>query len=248
MTALALTSSHAKEVRKAIIASGDMDPLEEYSLPPNTRRAVGTIPGVQRVHFNEIVEATVLEYALNSGLKQDINSIDISQYTDRPVTEIEKVIKSKEYKDTLVLRGIRPGDTTRLNGDQMRALSVMTDLSRNMSLERRLKNAGITWHQWQQWMNNPSFRAHHDRLSEQVFRQAQASVDTQVASGALDGKLDFIKYYNELSGKHDPAKRAHKDIQQILNDIVDIITRNVSDPAVLARISAELSASVAKLG
>jgi hypothetical protein len=85
-------------------------------------------------------------------------------------------------------------------------------------------------------------------MAANLFAKVQSDVDYQVASGALDGKLDYIKYFNELSGKHDPARRAHQDVQTILNGIVEIITRNVTDEKVLKQISAELSAVVAQLG
>jgi len=135
-----------------------------------------------------------------------------------------------------------------LSGVQMRALSVMTDFTSNLNLQAKLKKAGIAWYEWQGWLNDPTFRAHHDRLANELFKKAQASVDEAVVSGAVNGKLEFIKYFNEISGKHDPARRAHQDVQTILNGIVEIITRNVTDPEILTRISSELSAVVAKLG
>lgn len=97
-------------------------------------------------------------------------------------------------------------------------------------------------------MNNGLFRAAHDKIAHDIFVKAQSSIDSQVVSGALQGKLDFIKYYNEITGRFSPGRRAHDDVQSILNDIVDIVTRHVKDPKVLQAISAELSASVAKLG
>jgi hypothetical protein len=76
----------------------------------------------------------------------------------------------------------------------------------------------------------------------------QADVDSQVAQGAVAGKLEFIKYFNEISGKHNPQRKAHADVQTILDGIVEIITRNITDSELLTRISSELSAVVAKLG
>ena len=161
--------------------------------------------------------------------------------------DYDKIIKSPEFHTALVLRGVRK-ESEGLSGDQMRALSVMTDLSSAQSLEKKLKQAGITWYQWQTWMHSPLFKAHHDRLASKIFTSVQQSIDLRVATGALDGKLDFIKYYNELTGRHSPDRRAQQDVQMILNEVVAILQRNVRDPEVLVRISAELSAVVSKLG
>jgi hypothetical protein len=246
---LTLTTPSAVQAHRAITRSGE-NPFQDYALPKNARRKAAelTIPGVQRHNFNLIIEATILAYAMSSGLTPTIDDQTLSDYSGRPLDEIKRVKRSKEYYEVCTLRGMNVADKTRLTGEQMRALSVMTDVSKHMTLERRLRGAGIDWATWQQWMRNPIFKAHHDQLSEQVFRSAQATIDSQVTSGALDGKLDFIKYYNEISGKHDPNRRAHADVQTILDGIVEIITKNVKDPQVLMQISAELSAVVAKLG
>jgi hypothetical protein len=246
---LTLTTPAAITAYKAAQKVGE-NPFEDYALPRNARKKAAelTVPGVQRHNFNLIVEATILAYAMVSGMTSKLEPELLADYSGRPVDEIRRVQRSREYYEVCTLRGINIADNTKLTGEQMLALSVMTDVSKHMTLERRLRSAGIDWATWQQWKRNPVFRAHHDQLSQQVFESAQSQIDTQVTSGALDGKLDFIKYYNELSGKHDPARRAHRDVQTILDGIVEIITRNVKDPKVLSQISAELSAVVAKLG
>jgi hypothetical protein len=209
--------------------------------------------GVSREIFDQIIEASVLHAGLavstrDQGLDLDVDTI--RAYCPRiPKPVITKVIESKPYHQVLILRGIKqPGSKDGLSADQMRALTILTDVSSSRSLEKRLKLAGISWFRWQAWLNDPIFRAAHDKLCEDIFKKAQSSIDVQVVSGALDGKLDFIKYANEMSGRFDPNRRAHADVQLILNGIVEIITRNVTDPEVLKRISSELSAVVAKLG
>jgi hypothetical protein len=129
---------------------------------------------------------------------------------------------------------------------QLLALSVMTDTTQRLTLETRLRRAGIQKSEWQNWMRNKKFRAKFEAIARETFIRSQSMIDLQLASGALEGKLDFIKYYNEVSGRHDPNKQAKISVQQILNDVVEIITRNVTDSDTLQRISAELSAAVVK--
>ena len=248
-----LTSKLARETESALKKSNfGLSPLDQYSVPPNARRLPGlTLPGIPRKHFNQIIEATILEHALSDGLS-DLTVSTVRQYCPHITSDaISKVLASKEYHQTLVLRGVRnedPSGAQHLTAEQMMALSALTDLSSNLPLERRLKKVGVSWYQYQAWLHDPLFRSHLDQLSHKAFESATSQIDMQLAAGALDGRLDFIKTYYEITGRNSPDRKAHQDVQMILNSVVEIITRNVQDSQTLARISAELSAVVAKLG
>ena len=160
---------------------------------------------------------------------------------------INRILICSAFNKVLILRGIRkPTDT--LNGKQLLALSALSDVSDHRSFKTKLNRAGISWYEYQGWINDPVFKAHHDRIAGEIFNKVQNDVDLQVASGALDGKLDFIKYYNELTGRHDPNKTAKADFQKFIDDVVKIITENVTDRETLMRMSQQLSLAVAKLG
>jgi hypothetical protein len=116
----------------------------------------------------------------------------------------------------------------------------MTDTTQRLSLETRLRRAGIQKSEWQNWMRNKKFREKFERIARETFIRSQSMIDLQLASGALEGKLDFIKYYNEVSGRHDPNKQSRTEVRAVLAAVVDIITRNVQDPEVLNRISSEM--------
>jgi len=209
-------------------------------------------PGVPRQLFIDVVRAACLIHNLTDGSSNqewlDPKVIKTYLPASVPKATVEQIVRTENFTQALVLRGVMSVTQTQLSGEQMRALSVLTDVTSHASLETRLKRAGIPQYKWDAWMNSAIFRAAHDRIAHDIFVKAQSSIDTQVVSGALSGKLDFIKYYNEVTGRYSPGRRAHDDVQSILNDIVDIVTRHVKDPATLQAISSELSASVAKLG
>jgi hypothetical protein len=248
-----LTSKLAKDTEQALKQSNfGVSPLDTFAVPPNARRLPGlTIPGILRKHFNQIVEVAILEHALSDGML-DLNVTTVRQYAPHlKADDISKVLASKEFHQTLVLRGVRtedPSGQQHLSGEQMMALSALTDLSSSLTLERRLKKVGVTWYQYQAWLHDPLFRSHLDQLSHKAFESATSQIDMQLASGALEGRLDFIKTYYEITGRNSPDRKAHQDVQMILNAVVEIVTRNVKDSQTLSRISAELSAVVAKLG
>lgn len=203
--------------------------------------------------FIDCVRAACLIHNLTDGNTANQEWLDpkvIRTYLPPSVDKatVQKIVQSENFTQALILRGVISPTQASLTGEQLRALSVLTDVTHHLSLETKLKRAGIPGYKWDAWMNNGLFRAAHDKIAHDIFVKAQSSIDSQVVSGALQGKLDFIKYYNEITGRFSPGRRAHDDVQSILNDIVDIVTRHVKDPKVLQAISAELSASVAKLG
>jgi len=249
MARLELTSGHAREMDKTLTEQNfGVSPLDQYAIPASARRTpIYTIPGIQRKLMNQMIEVAILEHALNSGYENLDYPTCKAYIPGLTSVDHDKIIKSREFHSALVLRGVRT-DSEGLSADQMRALSVMTDLSAHQSLERRLKAAGIPWYQWQTWMHSPLFKSHYDAIAKKVFDSVQSDIDLRVASGALDGKLDWVKYYNELTGRHSPDRRAHADVQMILNEVVKIIHSHVQDPETLMKMSADLSAVVAKLG
>lgn len=252
---ISLAEGIQQAIRNETLREFGVQPEIVYAVPDRSK-PIYPPAGIRREDFDKVVEVAVLQHSSERGLSDNTTdgsgpTLDIDMvkmyHPKIPRATIDKILSSKPFHNTLILRGIRR-DNSALSAEQMRALSVMADVSTSMTLERKLKRAGVSWFKWQAWLNDPLFRATHDRMASQLFTKVQADVDMQVASGALEGKLDFIKYFNELSGKHDPNRRAHQDVQTILNGIVEIITRNITDPIVLNRISSELSAVVAKLG
>ena len=220
---------------------------------PSTGKPLYAPPGVPRQLFIDIVRAACLIHNLTDGNQTNQEWLDpqvIKNYLPNkvPVSTVETITRTENFTQALILRGVISPTQTALSGEQLRALAVLTDVTSHASIETKLKRAKIPSYKWDAWMNNAVFRAAHDRIAHDIFVKAQSSIDNQVVSGALQGKLDFIKYYNEITGRYSPGRRAHDDVQSILNDFVDIVTRHVKDPKVLQAISAELSASVAKLG
>jgi len=224
-----------------------------YKQAPSTSKPLYAPPGVPRQLFIDTIRAACLIHRITGGDRSNSEWLDpkvLKQYVSSkvPLATLETITKSTNFQEALILRGVTSPTDTALSGEQLRALAVLTDVTSHVSLETRLKRAGIAKYKWDAWMASSIFRAAHDRIAHDIFIASQSSIDTQVVSGALSGKLEFIKYYNEITGRYSPGRRAHADVQSILNDIIEIVTRNVKDPQTLQAISTELSASVAKLG
>lgn len=227
---------------------------QQYEAPPN-HKPLFTPPGIPRTIFMRALDVAALIHNLNGatpGNDDYLNPKALWSYMkgepNVTLTMLTNLTTTKSFYDGLILRGIINKATTQdLTPPQIRALNVLTDVSTPISFTKKLQQANIKPYQWNAWMNNQTFRALHDRLVHQAFLSASSQIDAQIAAGALDGKLEFIKYYKELI--QPPAQaRAHQDVQTLLDGIADILMRNITDPVLLTRISAELSTIVMKLG
>lgn len=219
------------------------------------------VPGVLPEHTQHVTEAVIILYSLYhkwptlSELERYIGGPDGLV----PSHVLDKILNSEVFHRILQNRGLNPdriknpdgsiSDVSKtLTPQQMLALSALSDVSKARPLELRLKSLGISWSEWQLWMKNPVFKTAHDNLAREIFTRAQSTVDIQVVSGALEGRIDFIKYYNEITGRYDPARKTQADISNILRTIVDIITRHVTDEQTLAKIGTEFQVLVKEYG
>lgn len=250
------TGRTLKQIESALSRQG-INPLELYNYPkghPQLSRPI-IIPGCQSKYLNLMIEAAVIHYCEYHTYP---TLSEMKHYCEPPVPYLvlSRTYRNETYLGLLAARGLPPVESITvdktsntatsvemaksLHPRQLLALSIMTDVSSRMTLKTRLSRAGIDEREWQNWLRNEQFRNKFEKISREVFIKSQSSIDLQVASGALDGKLEFIKYYNEITGRFDPKTRSRQDIQQVLQAVVEIITRNVTDPVILNRISSEL--------
>lgn len=224
--------------------------LSEYEPPPKAK-PLFTPPGIPRAVFLRALDVSVFLHASLGSLNEDyLDPRRLKQHMPNvQISMLTKLVTTKSFHDGLILRGVINKVTTNgLSGDQIRALGILTDMTSFGSFEAKLKKAGIPSYRFNSWMNDSTFNALHDRLVHKAFLSAQGQIDAQIARGALDGKLDFIKYYNEVTERHTPNRRGHADVQTLLDGIADILMTHIRNPEQLKAISADLSVIVAKLG
>lgn len=251
-----------KELVSGLKAQG-IDPLSIYDFSSTTKlsKRNQAIPGVRPEYVNLMVETIIIWYAEHHTYP---SSRELKRLVSPPVPEHLpfRMMENEIFLSILVARGLPSPDaiykdadgvvqqvklTEGLSSRQMLALTQLTDVTNKTPLSIRLKRLGISPQEFNNWMRNSNFRSKYDAISKELFIKAQSSIDVQLASGALEGRLEFIKYYNEVSGRHDPNKKSKQDIEFLMREVVEIITRNVTDSATLNRISAELGALLVKL-
>jgi len=249
-----MTTKELKQIESGLMAQG-VNPLLLYKAVDPTK-PTKVIPGILKEHQAFLVEAIIIHYAEYHNYPTPRELHEYSKKTV-PLALCHRVWKVQPFLEVLYSRGLPAVESLTVRREdphvvtsialsealeprQLLALSVMTDTTQRLTLETRLRRAGISKSEWQNWMRNKKFRAKFENIARETFIRSQSMIDLQLASGALEGKLDFIKYYNEVSGRHDPNKQAKVEVRAVLAAVVEIITRNVTDPETLNRISSEM--------
>jgi hypothetical protein len=156
--------------------------------------------------------------------------------------KIKAILSTEEFSGEMTRQGIYWNEKEALSDRQIIALSIITDPAGKGSLEARLRAAGVSTVEYANWKRNPLFNAHVKRMTVDILSDYEDEINVALVNGALDGKLEHIKFIAELSGKFDPEKKTRMDTQKVVMGILEIIMKHVTNPATLTAISQEILA------
>ena len=180
-----------------------------------------------------------VEEILATGYRHGLLAVPDEQWLNKRVLKIHT---SQAFKTAAFYRGIRDPDMG-LDERQSALLAHLTDHSLTSTLAAKLKKLGIEHWEYQAWLKYPPFRDRLRELSKRSLDEAGSVIDTQLASGAAAGRLDFIKYYDQRTGRYDPysVNTARFDAEAVIRSVLEILMRNIQDPELLRKIGGEIS-------
>lgn len=218
-------------------------PAEPPKLRADGRMVAGLrIPrGCSDRIFRNIVSAA---YTAWIAAKGGLPTVDTMHYYYPEVTKrkISEVMITDEFVEAVEARGIpwRSKGNAGITASQQYAISILTDPSlKSKDLRTKLRMAGVTYPQYRAWLKQPIFARHLNELTEGMLSDHVGDLHTVLMNRALNGDLNAIKYVHELSGRHDPNQKAIVDAAKIVELIIEVVTRNVTDPQLLMKIQAE---------
>lgn len=204
------------------------------------RAEFGAPEGFTDRQFREIVGAAYTAYTSDRVLPSVDRIKELCALTTISKKLIGKALTTEQFKNAMLSRGVPWKNHHGLTGQQMYALQILTDPTDRRELGRKLKSIGITHVQYRAWLRQPAFSAYLANVSGSMLQDHIPDFTTALTNKALAGDLNAIKYAFEISGHHDPDKEQVLHLQVIMQQLIEIITRNVKDPAVLSAISNEL--------
>lgn len=198
--------------------------------------------GVSKETFDRVVSAAETLYLSSRGQLPTID--ELSARTTINKQRIVKIVASNEFKSRLLARGItwshNPRIVDQVTPEQAAVISVIMDPTLKMDLRAKLKRAGITYATYRNWLRNPAFAKVVNGYAERSLEAHLPDFHTKIIERGLSGDLNAIKFVYELTGRHDPAKQQMVDFSRMVALLLEVITRNVTDPNILRRINNEV--------
>lgn len=212
--------------------------VPEPAMPPAYEAAVVPV-GFNAAEFRAVVisAATV---ARSERIMPTAELIQKTVLRSYPMKLIKKIMATAEFSGEMTRQGIYWNEKEALSDKQLIALSLMADPGASGNLQTRLRRAGVSTVEYANWKRNPLFAAHVRRMTLDVLSEYEDEINVALVNGALDGKLEHIKFIAELSGKFSPEAKTKMDVQKIVMGILEVIMKHVTNPETLSAISREI--------
>lgn len=159
----------------------------------------------------------------------------------RALSHVAKAMATPAYRDTCEARGIPVGTMPGLTAAQSYAAQILTNPADKRPMASKLKSAGITAATYQNWLRQPAFSAYVKKIGDDLLSNHIADVNAMLVNKATSGDTAAMKIYYEINGKLGAARDNNADLYQIINGLIDIITRRLAEyPQALMLISQDI--------
>jgi hypothetical protein len=194
-------------------------------------------PGVVRAFFDAAVAAAELAYRAGKG----VSVPSIQSEDDRlPTKQLKELVETTRFREALRNRGIPLPDQTALEPKQVALLAILADQSVIMSEREKCALLDIPYERFLGWLEWPAFRIKYQGTYEKALKRATEQGDAQLAALINQGNLNAIKYANEMTGKYRPQDAQAMSVVYILNMVLSILQKHLTDEVMLTQVSGEL--------
>lgn len=130
--------------------------------------------------------------------------------------------------------------TGNLSAEQLLVANMVLNVEDVSSLRQKLKAAGVSMQKYNTWMNDPVFSGYLRKRSEEIFASTDYSAYMALAKAVEDGDMQAIKLFFEMRGIYNPRLQLDININAVMVQVVEIITKHVKDPQTIIEIASEL--------
>lgn len=142
-----------------------------------------------------------------------------------------------ELEDSDVGIGLKATDH-QLTAEQISVANVMLNVMDPRSPKQRLREMGINPITYASWGKQKAFIDYVTNKGEELFGQHMGDVHRALTNEAVNGNMAAIKFWYEISGRHDSAKTVEAmNIRFVMERVIHVIQRYVKDPRQLEAIA-----------
>lgn len=194
--------------------------------------------------------------------KRAINAAQLAHVAGEPVTynsivardnqladpKLYELLETPLFRSALEERGIAESDLDYLTERQIGALAVLSDHTVRKPERVKLRSIGVSWEMFQNWLLIPAFRREYRAMQSRILQIATERGDSVLAQLIDDGNMRAIEYANAMTGRYDPASRDATNALSILQLVMSLVQKHVTDEVALMRLSEDFERLAAQGG
>lgn len=161
-----------------------------------------------------------------------------------PLTTYSKLFITDEFKQALAYRGIEWEVDSGLSMEMSMALLKLLDPHDRRPQTVKLKELGIPYPKFQNWMRNPLFKESYNKRTEENMKDAVPMALNNLIGNAGAGDQRAIEKVLEITGRWNPAQQQLEDAKTVVVKVVEAVIKHVQDPEIRKLIMQDVQAEV----
>lgn len=197
---------------------------------------------VSREFFQNAVNAAWLLWLRGEGVSAEgIQRVASGAFAVEDLERLADVVASAKFARALEERGITADrvEADGLSVEMVACIRALSDAAPGLSVRQRLRGAGVSWEQFQGWLQFGPFREALTRASERGLKGAVALANAKLVESVDSGDLKAVQYLHELTGYFTPGRQQTLDAQQLVRDVMAVVLRRVTDPELLLALAGD---------
>lgn len=172
----------------------------------------------------------------------------VAEASGETVNYVRTLVERNELaRKSLVVRGVdlRASESARvLTSAQLMAANVVLNRHDTRSLREKLEFLGISSQAWAAWLRQPGFSKYMTKRAEEAFGANDFAAYGALSDAVEEGKLDAVKLHFEMRGKYKHTVDVNVNIEQVLMQVVEVISRHIDDRDLLLSIAKDFETLV----
>ena len=197
---------------------------------------------VSREFFQNAVNTAWLLWLRGEGVSAEgIQRAASGAFGVEDLERLADVVASAKFQRALEERGITADrvEADGLSVEMVECIRALSDPVPGLSVRQRLRGAGVSWDQYQGWLQFGPFREALTRASERGLKGAVALANAKLVESVDSGDLKAVQYLHELTGYFTPGRQQTLDVQQLVRDVMTVVLRRVKDPTLLMELAGD---------